>query len=224
MRSAYARICSAAALVVRSMPSGSAPARSRAARIRLRDLRPSHVDKLLAEVNDGKRKTATVRRIHATLRSALTTAVKQQLITFNMAKNVELPTSQRPKVIPWEPAELGAFLDHIGTHRLGALFEVIAGTGLCRGEACGLRWDDVDFARRVIVVRQQIMQVSGLKKRDMPPMACPYCEGGHIRLMFSRPKTASGEDRIIDLDELTVGALLSHKLRQEDERRKWKPA
>ncbi|MEV7830470.1 Arm DNA-binding domain-containing protein [Streptomyces subrutilus] len=106
-------------------------------RIRLRDLRPSHVDKLLAEVNDGKRKTATVRRIHATLRSALTTAVKQQLITFNMAKNVELPTSQRPKVIPWEPVELGAFLDHIGTHRLGALFEVIAGTGLRRGRRAG---------------------------------------------------------------------------------------
>ncbi|MFI6061650.1 hypothetical protein [Streptomyces sp. NPDC051286] len=43
------------------------------------------------------------------------------------------------EAIPWEPAELGAFLDHIGTHRLGALFEVIAGTGLRRGEACGLQ-------------------------------------------------------------------------------------
>ncbi|GHE54017.1 hypothetical protein GCM10017778_42900 [Streptomyces vinaceus] len=42
--------------------------------------------------------------------------------------------------------------------------------------------------------------------------------------MFSRPKTASDEDRIIDLDELTGGALLSHKLRQEEERRKWKLA
>ncbi|MFE3940597.1 tyrosine-type recombinase/integrase [Streptomyces sp. NPDC059118] len=73
-------------------------------------------------------------------------------------------------------------------------------------------------------MRQQIVQVSGLKKRDMPPAACSYCEEGHIGLVFSRPKTASGEDRIIDLDELTVGALLSHKLRQEEERRKWKPA
>jgi Arm domain-containing DNA-binding protein/integrase-like protein len=31
-------------------------------RIRLRDLRPSHVDRLLREVNDGNRKAATVRR------------------------------------------------------------------------------------------------------------------------------------------------------------------
>ncbi|GGZ28692.1 hypothetical protein GCM10010387_22710 [Streptomyces inusitatus] len=45
-------------------------------RIRLRDLRLSHVDKLLGEVNDGKRKTATARRIHATPGSALTTVVK----------------------------------------------------------------------------------------------------------------------------------------------------
>ncbi|GGZ28685.1 hypothetical protein GCM10010387_22700 [Streptomyces inusitatus] len=85
-----------------------------------------------------------------------------------MAKNVEPPTSQRPKVIPWEPAKLGAF----------------------------------------VVVRQQTVQVSRLKKRDIPPVACPYCEGGHIDLTLSRPKTASGENRIIDLDELTVSALL----------------
>ncbi|MEU6295421.1 hypothetical protein [Streptomyces erythrochromogenes] len=73
-------------------------------------------------------------------------------------------------------------------------------------------------------MRQQIVQVSGLKKRDMPPVACRYREGGHVGLMFSRPKTASGGDRIIDLDELTVGALLSHKLRQGEERRKWNSA
>nr|WP_199800683.1 Arm DNA-binding domain-containing protein [Streptomyces marianii] len=190
-------------------------------RLRLRDLRPQHVDQLLTTLDNGKRKAATTRRIHATLRSALSTAVRRRLVTFNAAKDVDLPTAQRPKVKPWEPEELGQFLDSIGTHRLGALFEVIAGTGLRRGEAVGLRWDDVDLARRVIVVRQQVVQESGRKKNKQAPAACPYCEAGHLGMSFGKPKTASGEDRVIDLDEVNVGALLSHKLRQDDERRAW---
>ncbi|GAA2407321.1 tyrosine-type recombinase/integrase [Streptomyces glaucosporus] len=190
-------------------------------RLRLRDLRPSHVDQLLTALDNGERKAATIRRVHATLRSALSTAVRRRLVTFNAAKDVELPKAQRPKVKPWEPAELGAFLDHIGTHRLGALFEVIAGTGMRRGEAIGLRWEDVDLARRVIVVRQQIVQESGRKKNKLAPAPCQYCEAGHLGMSFGKPKTASGEDRVIDLDEGTVGALLAHRMRQDAEREQW---
>lgn len=190
-------------------------------RLRLQDLRPSHIDKLLAALDNGKRKPATVRRIHATLRSALSTAVRRRLINFNAAKDVDLPASQRPNVKPWEPAELGQFLDTIGTHRLGAMFEVVAGTGLRRGEAVGLRWDDVDLAGRVIVVRQQIVQESGRLKNKQSAAPCPYCEAGHMGVSFGKPKTASGEDRVIDLDEVTVGALLSHQLRQQAERESW---
>jgi len=38
--------------------------------------------------------------------------------------------------------------------RLGPLFEVIAATGLRRGEALGLRWDDVDLDHSRIIVRR----------------------------------------------------------------------
>src|SRR5579872_5923364 len=69
--------------------------------VKLRDLRPGHVQKLLTDLTDG-RKAATVLRVHATLRSALTTAVKKGLISQNPATLVELPQSARPKVRPWE--------------------------------------------------------------------------------------------------------------------------
>ena len=190
-------------------------------RIRLRDLRPPHVDRLLVDLDNGKRKNATIRRVHATLRSALSTAVRQRLVTFNAAKDIELPKAPRPKVQPWEPAELGAFLDSIGEHRLGAMFEVIAGTGLRRGEAVGLRWADVDLAARTLTVRQQVVQESGRKKNKLAPAPCPYCEAGHLGMSFGRPKTASGEHRVVDLDEVTVGALLAHQLRQQAEQEKW---
>lgn len=75
-------------------------------------------------------------------------------------------------------------------------------TGLRRGEACGLRWVDVDLQRGALWVRQQVVQL------------------GH-ELVVGPPKTASGEDRRVDLDEQTVGTLLAHRLAQDAERATW---
>jgi integrase len=84
------------------------------------------------------------------------------------------------------------------------LYEVMAATGLRRGEACGLRWTDVDLERGRLVVRKQVVI-------------------GH-ELRFGLPKTASGEARVVDLDDGTVGALLGHRLAQDAERAEWGPA
>lgn len=48
-------------------------------------------------------------------------------------------------VMVWNLKDLGAFLDHSARHRLSPLFELAAGTGMRRGELCGLRWSDVDL-------------------------------------------------------------------------------
>ncbi len=139
--------------------------------VKLRDLWPGHVQKLLTDLTDG-RKAATVLRVHATLRSALTTAVKNGLIAQNPATLVELPQSARPKVRPWEPKDLGEFLDSLATHPLAALFETIAGAGLRRGEALGLRWSDVDLTGRILIVRQQIKECHKARTGQQPVCRC----------------------------------------------------
>ena len=160
---------------------------------------------------------ASVRRLHATLRSALTSAHRQQLVAFNAAANLDLPAAARQKVRPWEPAELGRFLDSIGGNRLAPLFELIAATGLRRGEACGLRWSDVDLGRGVVVVRQQLVQVT--VDEHMPKCTC--CGEVHKGLMIGPPKTKAGESRAVELDGGTIGVLLAHKLTQDAERLEW---
>ncbi len=202
--------------------------------LRLGDLRTTHVEKMLHDIaqppakpkagekigkgqrrNPKKISPATVRRVHATLRSALTSAKRKHLVGHNAAENLELPRAPRPKVVPWEPEELGRFLDHAATDRLGALFEVMAMTGLRRGEAAGLRWDDVDLTKGVITVRQQLVEVDGTG------VECPFCKGEHRQYRFGRPKTASGEDRVVDLDQATSGVLLAQQLAQGTEREQW---
>jgi len=137
--------------------------------VRLKDLRPAHVEGLLRSITvdeSGRRRSAaTVRRIYATLRSALASAVRRRVVAYNAAADVDLPRTQRPKVRPWEPAGLGRFLDSLDGHPLAAVFELIAATGLRRGEALGLRWSDVDLDRARLVVRQQLLQVTSPSSR-----------------------------------------------------------
>ncbi len=104
-----------------------------------------------------------------------------------------------PRVQPWEPEELGRFLDQAARDPLSALFEVAAFTGLRRGELLGLQWEDVDVERSRLTVRRQIVQL-GHETRVGPV------------------KTAGGQDRVVDLDAATVAALLAHRLRQEQYR------
>ncbi|MGX5356856.1 tyrosine-type recombinase/integrase [Kocuria sp. KH4] len=188
---------------------------------KLRDLRPGHVSDLLQTLltapgaNGRTLSPTTVTRVHACLRSALATAVKMRLVSYNAARDVELPKVQRARVKPWQPYELGAFLDGLQGHRLAALFEVIAGTGLRRGEALGLRWEDVDLARGVLTVRQQLTERSGVVE------VCRSCGAVHKGLRFAVPKTDSGEHRRVELDQLTAGVLLGHQLAQAGEREQW---
>src|SRR5689334_11825432 len=45
----------------------------------------------------------------------------------------------------WTATELRAFLDFVRSDRLYPMFRLLAMTGVRRGEACGLRWHDVDL-------------------------------------------------------------------------------
>ena len=100
---------------------------------------------------------ANLRRIHACRSSALGRAVKTAASRITLASGIDLPVAKRPLVHPWEPVELGRFRDHAVSHRLGFVYELIAATGLRRGEALGLRWSDVDVERGLLVVNQQLV-------------------------------------------------------------------
>lgn len=166
--------------------------------VRLGALTPAHVDGFIRELRRSGRGTTTIRRIHAVLRSALSDAKKRRLVSYNAAIDVEVPADEKGHVEPWEPEELGVFLDAAARHRLGALFEVLAFTGLRRGEACALRWEDIDLERGVITVRSNLVNVGG-------------------KIVEGRPKTRKGERRV-DIGQRTIGALMVHKLAQDAER------
>ncbi len=167
----------------------------------LEQLRADHVEKLLGDALVGERGPVTVRRIHATLRSALSYAVKTRRLPFNVASTVTPPNAPRPEVQPWSADELATFLRHAESDRLGPLFEIVAACGLRRGEALGMRWSDLDLQNGTARIRQTVLDVGG-------------------RLEFSTPKTKSS-DAFVSLTDRAIQALLQRRLGQDIERESW---
>ncbi|MBF8193042.1 site-specific integrase [Nonomuraea sp. K274] len=112
--------------------------------------------------------------------------------------NVYASVPRPSPVMVWTPSHTYTFLAQAATHRLFALYRLIALRGLRRGEAVGLRWKDVDLNAGTAGVHWQITQLG------WEPVQ-------------GRPKT-DASDRTIALDEDTVTALRGHRKRQAAER------
>ncbi|MET9222819.1 site-specific integrase [Streptomyces sp. NPDC003300] len=104
------------------------------------------------------RKVQTLRDI---LSSALTRAMREELITRNVARLVEVRPFQRAEIQPWTPSEVSRFLEVAKGHKWYPAFLLIALYGLRRGEAIGLRWGDIDLVRRELHIRQQVFRAGG---------------------------------------------------------------
>jgi len=147
---------------------------------------------------------ATIARVLATLRSALSAAVREGLITVNPAAagGGARPTTahavvwtpprehawrslrQRPSVAVWDRHHLVAFLEDAREDRLFALWWIAALFGLRRGEPAGLRWCDIDLDAAMLTVTVQIVCVDGEIHADRPRV---WPAVGRCRWTMPRP-------------------------------------
>lgn len=67
----------------------------------------------------------------------------------------ELPSP----VMVWTAERTGHFLDFTGDDRLYPLYHLIAYRGLRRGEACGVRWADLDATAGALAIVDQLVQL-----------------------------------------------------------------
>jgi integrase len=102
------------------------------------------------------------------------------------------------RVMVWTPELTALFLRRAKLHRLYAMYYLITFRGLRRGEACGLRWSDVDLQQGVATVRWQITQLGGGTDQG-------------------KPKSEAGEGQVT-LDTQTIKVLRAHRMRQNTER------
>jgi integrase len=87
----------------------------------------------------------TVNRMRETLRSALSTAVRQDRLIRNVARYGGGVATARPPVDRFTDHELALILKAAREEHFFPVILLLARTGLRPGEACGLRWRDLDL-------------------------------------------------------------------------------
>jgi len=87
--------------------------------------------------------------------------MREELITRNVARLVELPSDSETKkeVVPWRSDEILRFLEASRSDRLHAAYLLLVLYGIRRGELLGLRWQDVSVHSRELHIRQQLTGV-----------------------------------------------------------------
>jgi integrase len=149
----------------------------------------------------------TVAYVHTILHRAFRDAVRWNLIVRNPADQADPPRgrpTERVRARTWTGEEIARFLDATADSRYSPLWRLIATTGMRRGEALGLRWDDIDLSEGRLSVNRTLVQVGDYRSGDTGSA-------------WGTPKTARGR-RAISLDPETVAALRAHRSRQHQER------
>ena len=126
----------------------------------------------------------TVEGLHNTLCSILTDAVEEGYLLHNPAWRMYKPQGTR-KERPVADEEL---VQRLITALEGqslkyeTYFKLVLATGMRRGEACGLRWSDINWKKRSIHVQRTVIKLS------------------HEPIFVKPPKTASG-DRVVHVSK-----------------------
>ena len=112
-----------------------------------------------------------VQSIHAVLRNALESAVREEVIPRNVAKLVKVTTPKYAVNRGLSAVQARQVLKAAKGERLYALYVLALCLGLRRGELLGLRWQDADLDVGTLEVVQTLQRVGGAL-RFVRPKTC----------------------------------------------------
>lgn len=131
--------------------------------VRLCDLGPAHVQQAISRLIAGGLAPSTAANVRGVLAIALNQAVAWKLLTSNPVDGTRPPRVVPPEPVTLTQAEVGTLLSTAlaAGDDLVALWALLFVGGLRLGEALGLRWVDLEPARCLVHVRQQVQRVRG---------------------------------------------------------------
>ena len=88
------------------------------------------------------------------LSAALRMAVRQDMLRVNPMERVEPPRPKLHEASYYTQENLKVLYQLVEGHWLEMVVKVTAGLGLRREEICGLKWESVDFQRRVVHIKE----------------------------------------------------------------------
>jgi integrase len=141
----------------------------------------------------------TINDIRGCLRSALSQAIAEDLISKNPAVAVKVPSARRRtrKMQSWSSEEARRFLEsaRADDDPLYAAYALVLVLGLRKGEVLGLVWDDIDLDVGELTMGLQLQRVGR-------------------RLLHRETKTATSDDVVLPLVDICTAALQHRQTQQ----------
>ncbi len=143
---------------------------------------------------------STIRQTYTVLRAGLDGAVRDQLIARNPAARVTRPGVQRREAKHLDASGVAEILRAAESPPSNPALALIVATGLRKGEALALRWDNdvLNLEEGWLKVRQTVSRLDG-------------------KLVFSEPKTDRSR-RTVPLSPAVVAMLRKHRTAQRQEK------
>ncbi|GAA5048029.1 integrase [Thermocatellispora tengchongensis] len=108
---------------------------------------------------NGEHSIGTIHVMRNVLSAALSRAMREEILSRNVARLATLPANESKRNQPWSADEARTFLQAARFDPLYPAFVLLLVYGLRRGETLGLRWMDLDFDEGQIHIRQQLVRV-----------------------------------------------------------------
>ena len=127
-------------------------------KIKLADIRPEHLQKLLNKMADNGYSDNTIELCYCVLSGAFKQAYKNELIIKNPFSRITRPRGEKAKErIAFTKEQQQLYMQYAEKSYLCNLLQLAVCTGMRNGELSGLLWSDVDFKNKIIHVRHTLI-------------------------------------------------------------------
>lgn len=164
------------------------------------------------KLNDGYN-SKTVRSIGIVIGAALNMAVKLKMLSENPNRYTSIPKKKKYEASVLSAEEVARIVKEAKDEELYPIVVTTVYTGMRKGEVMALKWENVDFQKRRIYIKNSLCKIDG----DQPD------EKGHrhARYEILEPKTKESIRMVPMLDEV-YDALMLQKERQETDKQRYR--
>lgn len=128
----------------------------------LNSVAPVDVARVVGYMQSKGIAASTIRLMQTILRKAFEDAVAWGYIDRNVTKataKVHVPTKAVDAI---SMSDVHRILVALKGNKFEAVIRIMLAQGLRRGEACAIRWEDIDFEKRTIQISRQVTRVDGV--------------------------------------------------------------
>ncbi len=164
------------------------------------------------KLNDGYN-SKTVHSIGIVVGAALNHAVKLKMLSENPNRYTSIPKKKKYEASVLSTEEVRRIVNEAKDEEIYPIIVTAVYTGMRKGEAMALKWENVDFQKRRVYIKNSLCKIDGDQTDEKGHR--------HARYEILEPKTKESIRMVPMLDEV-YEALMMQKERQETDKQRYR--